>query len=335
MVDQRQGSILRAVVEHYVATSQPVSSSQVTHDTRISASPATVRSEMATLERDGYLQQPHTSAGRIPTDRGYRFFVDQLTSPGTLAPAQSQDVRSFFNAATGEIEKMLHETGRLLSGLTGAAAVVVGPDHDTTRVRSVQLVTLGPHTALAVLVFSDGGIEKRSIPLDDGTDEATVTAAAARLDAHLDGKALSYTEPVLSSGEARVDVLVDRTLHALQTGHHDESDNVFVGGASRLASSFDAVEKVRNALTILEQQYVVVSLISDLLDRGMSVSIGAENNLESLADCSLVVAPTFIEGEQRGSVAILGPTRMDYGQAMAAVTIVSRRLGERLSEAAR
>jgi len=333
MVDDRRAAILRAVVQQYIETSQPVSSSHVAEVSGVQASSATVRSEMAALERDGFLQQPHTSAGRIPTDRGYRFFVDAMAAPGKLDPAKANDVRTFFNKASGEIEQMLHETGRLLSNLTGAAAVVVGPDHETNKVRSVQLVTLGPRTALAVVVYSNGSVEKRSITLDDNTSEATVAAASAHLMSHLTNKALFDAGTILPTTNANVDALVNKTLGALQVTKVEEAgDNVFVGGASRLAQSFEAVDTVRNVLSILEQQYVVVTLIRDLLDRGVTVSIGEEHNLRPLAHCSLVVAPTMIEGEQRGSVAILGPTRMDYGQAMAAVTVVSKRLGERLSE---
>lgn len=333
MDDERRASVLRAVVQQYIETSQPVSSAHVTEAGAVHASSATVRSEMAALEREGFLQQPHTSAGRIPTDRGYRFYVNQLNTPGRLGPAQQQDVRTFFDKASGEIEQMLHETGRLLTNLTGSAAVVVGPDHETTKVRSVQLVSLNARIVLCVVVFSDGGIDKRTLELQAGSSDAVVSAAGARLAAHLDGQVLSGAIPLVPSGNADVDALASKALEALQKGRADDNkDHVFVGGASHLASAFDAVDTVRNVLSILEQQYVMVSLIRNLLDRGVSVSIGAENQMQTLEHCSLVIAPTIIEGEQRGSIAILGPTRMDYGQAMAAVTLVSRRLGERLSE---
>ncbi len=335
MVDDRRAAILRAVVQQYIETSQPVSSSHVADVAGVQASSATIRGEMAALEREGFLQQPHTSAGRIPTDRGYRFFVDQLNEPGQLDESKAQDVRVFFNKASGEIEQMLHQTGRLLSNLTGAAAVVVGPDHETTKVRSVQLVALNTRTALAVVVYSNGSVEKRTIELDDNTSDATVSAAGVRLMQHLDGQSLFDAGDPTAANNAGVDELVAKTLRALRSEHEQGGDNVFVGGASRLAASFEAVETVRNVLTILEQQYVVVTLIRDLLDRGMSVSIGEENKLVPLAQCSLVVAPTLIEGENRGSIAILGPTRMDYGQAMAAVSVVSRHLSERLSEGRR
>lgn len=331
MVDDRRAAILRAVVQQYIETSQPVSSAHVVDNAAIRASSATVRSDMAALERDGFLRQPHTSAGRVPTDQGYRFFVDSLSEPGRLGLAQQQDVKQFFRKASGEIEQMLHETGRLLSNLTGAAAVVVGPDQDEAQIRSVQLVALGPRQALLVAVLSNGNVEKRSIDLPANATETVVAAAGVRLNNGLSSFSLATLPEIAASGNTGVDDLVKKALAALRANYENESDNVFVGGAARLASSFEAVETVRSVLTVLEQQYVVVSLIRDLLDRGVSVSIGAENGLPPLEQCSLVVAPTLVEGQQRGSVAILGPTRMDYGRAMAAVTVVSKQLGERLS----
>jgi heat-inducible transcriptional repressor len=128
------------------------------------------------------------------------------------------------------------------------------------------------------------------------------------------------------------DELVGKVLASLATGHDDELDHVFVGGASRMASAFDTVNTVRQVLTILEQQYVVVSLLRDVLDRGLSVAIGAEHGVESLAECSIVVAPYAVEGEPAGTVGVLGPTRMNYPQALAAVAVVSKRLGAHLTE---
>jgi heat-inducible transcriptional repressor len=333
MVDDRRAVILRAVVKEYIETSQPVSSTSVVESHEVAASPATVRSEMAALEREGYLQQPHTSAGRIPTDRGYRFFVDNLDMPGRLGRTQQEDVRSFFDKTSGELERMLHETSGLLTNLTGAAALVVGPDHETTTVRSVQLVGLSARTAIAVVVFSNGSVEKRTLDLPHGTDDDSVSAAGIALTRHLDGKALHSARSAPETGNAAVDALAEKALLALQDQHNDDGEQVYVGGASRLASAFDAVEVISSVLTILEQQYVVVNLIRDLLDRGVSVSIGAENQLQPLAHCSLIVAPTVVDGESRGCIAVLGPTRMDYARTMAAVSVVSKQLGDRLGDA--
>ena len=325
MVDDRRAAVLRAVVQQYIETSQPVSSSSVQDRKGINASSATVRSEMAALERDGYLQQPHTSAGRIPTDLGYRFFVDNLNESGKLGHTQQQSVRDFFDKASGEIEHMLHETGRLLTDLTGAASVVVAPDHDRATVRSAQLVPLADNVALAVLVLSDGTVEKCSIDVGDDSSDEDVVAASTRLAHYLNGTRFD----ALSGADLPDNDLAKQAIDALRANHQHQ-DQVIVGGTALLASSFEAVEVVRNVLTILEEQLVVVTLMRDLLDRGVTVSIGNENKMQPLAHCSLVVAPTVVDGEQRGSIAVLGPTRMDYSQAISAVAVVSRNLGERL-----
>ncbi len=331
MLDERKTSILRAVVEEYIHTAQPVGSSHVAASAQVAVSSATVRNDMATLEADGYLQQPHTSAGRIPTEKGYRWFVDALSEP-SLDRAASQQVRAFFNRAHGEIEQMLNDTTRLLSGLTDYAAVVVGPAHESGTIRSVQIVSLAPRVALFVAVLSNGAIEKRTLELDEDAHEARLASAAAHLSRHLVGSTLAAVPTVPLVGAPDVDRVIADAMAVLPGPEDAELDNVFVGGASRMAEAFDAVESVRSVLAILEQQLVVVSLLRDVLDRGLTVAIGTETGIHRLAECSIVVAPYDIEGERAGTIGVLGPTRMNYSQALAAVAVVSNRLGRRLSE---
>lgn len=336
MLDERKAAILRAVVDEYIRTAAPVGSAHVAERADLAVSSATVRNDMAALERDGYLVQPHTSAGRIPTDKGYRFFVDHLAPGGVLQPGQAQQVRSFFARAHGELERMLGDTSRLLSTLTHHAAVVVAPaGAELAVVRSAQLVGLGGRTALAVAVLSNGEVEKRTVELDEDTGEAGVAAASVHLARELAGTVWGTSAAPSPTGDAAVDALVARAAAALRPASSAEgADHVFVGGASRMAAAFDAVETIRQVLSILEQQVVVVGLISDILDRGLSVAIGAEHGVEPLAGCSVIVAPYEVEGERAGSIGILGPTRMDYQQALAAVAVVSRRLSRALSDGA-
>jgi heat-inducible transcriptional repressor len=289
---------------------------------------------MAFLEREGYLTQPHTSAGRVPTDKGYRFFVDQLSTPGALAPVQRQQVREFFGHAHGEIEQMLHDTSRLLANLTDYAAVVVAPGSESASLRSVQLVGLAPHVVLAVAVLSNGSVAKRTLELSEDVGDERVAAAGTHLSAHLTGRTLTaLADEIPSIGDPVTDALVHLAQRAFVPDGESESDQVFVGGAARMVAAFDAVDTVRRVLAILEQQYVVVSLLQEVLDRGVSVSIGTEHGVESLAECAIVVAPYDVEGEAAGSIGVLGPTRMHYPEAMAAVAVVSERLSRRLSEA--
>src|SRR3546814_11716895 len=165
MLDDRKAAILRAVVEEYIDTAQPVGSAHVVKAADVKVSSATVRNDMATLENEGYLRQPHTSAGRIPTEKGYRFFVDHLGQPAALRRTDAQQVRSFFETTHGELEQMLDDTSRLLGDLTTYAGVVVGPAAAEATVRSVQVVGLTPSMALAVLVLSSGSVEKHTIDL--------------------------------------------------------------------------------------------------------------------------------------------------------------------------
>jgi heat-inducible transcriptional repressor len=335
MLDERKAAILRVVVEEYVQTAQPVGSATVARQPELDVSSATVRNDMGALEREGYLVQPHTSAGRIPTDKGYRFFVDSLTKPGPLDAARSQQVRAFFARAHGELEQMLHDTTTLLSGLTDYAAVVVGPSHEVATIRSIQLVGLAPRFVLLVVVLSNGAVEKRSLELGIEVSDAQLAAASAHLASHLIGHPLGAGLAgiaVPQTGDRVIDRLTGQCGEALEGSHDHDVDTVFVGGAARMAVAFDAVDTIRRVLSILEQQYVIVTLLQDVLDRGLTVAIGTEHGVQPLAECSVVVAPYQVEGEPAGTVGVLGPTRMRYEQALAAVAVVSNRLGRALTE---
>jgi heat-inducible transcriptional repressor len=332
MLDDRKLDVLRAIVEDYVATEEPVGSRALVERHGLGVSPATVRNDMAALEHEGYLRQPHTSAGRVPTDKGYRYFVDSLRGPGQLGTGQVQQVRSFFAKAHGELEQMLHDTSRLLSDLTEHTAVVIGRPPEATSIRSVQFVGLGGDVALLVVVMSNGAIEKRTIDVGPDVGDDRLAATTAHLTRQLLGLHLTAVpESMAPSGDPATDALATSALTSMR-GLHDGDEQMFVGGASRMARAFDAVETVREVLGILEQQYVVVTVLRDVLDRGLQVAIGAETGLETLAECSLVVAPYEIEGEEAGTIGVLGPTRMNYPQALAAVAVVSKRLSHHLTE---
>jgi heat-inducible transcriptional repressor len=336
-LDSRKATILRAVVEEYIETAQPVGSGQGPPAPGVNVSSATVRNDMATLEHDGFLHQPHTSAGRVPTDKGYRFFVDSLVEPAVLAAADSQQVRSFFAKAHGELEQMLADTSRLLSSLTQYAAVVVPPPTEAATVRSVQLVGLTSRVALLVVVLSNGVIDKHTLEFEVDVDDLVLAAVGARAAQSLVGQTLhaiagSAVRRPSGSADGTIDQILEQALAALGGDDTNSSDQIYIGGTSRMASAFDAVATVSEVLQILEQQYVVVSLLNDVLDRGLHVAIGTETGMEPLADCSVVVSTYEIEGEPAGTIGVLGPTRMNYPQAMAAVAVVSQRLGRRLSE---
>lgn len=331
-MDERKAAVLRAVVESFIDTAQPVGSRAVSDLSDLRVSAATIRNEMASLEAEGYLAQPHTSAGRVPTDAGYRYFVDRL-GPGHLDEAETRQISSFFRHAQGQIEERLADTSRLLSQLTAYAAVVVGPLHDPATVRSAQLVDLGASRLLLVLVTSSGSIERSMIELAPGAavNPSDVGAASAVLNDAFVGASLGTVPTVDPTGKREVDDLVATTLDALTPLSH-QAGELYVGGAANMAGQFDAVSTVKSVLAVLEEQLLVVSLLGDLVERGLSVAIGTETGVAPLSECAVVVAPYKVDGEQIGTIGLLGPTRMDYPKALAAVHVVSSRLGESLGE---
>jgi heat-inducible transcriptional repressor len=333
-LDDRKAAILKAVVEEYVETAQPVGSQTIANASGLGVSSATVRNDMTILEREGYLCQPHTSAGRIPTDQGYRFFVDHYTREGDLPPGQRRTVSQFFASAHQALEDLLHETSQLLARVSRHAAMVMAPQADRAQVRTVQLVPLHPGVVLLVAVLSNGVVEKQVLNLDHDLDDGRVNAAGAALDLALRGHEWGRLPDLRPTGDAGVDALATAARDAVAEPATAAGEALYVGGASRLAAEYEAFPRAESAsrlLEMLEHQVVVVTLVRELLERGLDVSIGSENQLEQLRDCSIVLAPYEVDGAPLGVVGVLGPTRMDYRHALAAVSAVSRQLGRHLS----
>ena len=337
-LDDRKAAILRAIVEEHVQTAQPVGSQTIARSGLLGVSSATVRNEMTVLEREGYIVAPHTSAGRVPTDLGYRYFVDHFTRPGGLAPAERRAVSDFFtvfDSAHRVLEDLLHETSQLLARVSTHTAVVVGPNIEAATIRSVQLVPLQPNVVLALAILSNGAVEKGVLDVPDDVDDATAAAATAALDIALVGCRWNLLGHPVSTGVPMVDRLAEQARDALAARVEQEmSEPLYVGGVSRLAAdqeSFATSTSAARLLEMLEHQVEMVTVVRDLLDSGLTVSIGSENSIDELRDCSIVLAPYRVDGEPAGTVGVLGPTRMDYRQALAAVEAISQQLGRVLS----
>jgi heat-inducible transcriptional repressor len=327
-LDARKAAILEAVVAEHIKTAQPVGSSSVASSVDLAVSPATVRAEMVTLEREGFLVQPHTSAGRVPTDKGYRFFVDHLKS-GVLGSAQQHQVMEFFANVRGEVEDVLEQTSTLLTRLTDYTSVVVGAGHSHASILSVQLVNLDARHQLLVTVFSDGSVVKHSVIAPFDVTHEEVAEASKQLNALLINTSLDSRVQVPSRAD-HVATLVREAASLLHAEKPTtDGEQVFIGGSSRVAEAFSGVETVRQVLSILEQELLVVTLVQDILDQGLSVAIGAENGYEPLAACAVIVAQVTVDGEPAGAVGLLGPTRMKYREALAAAQVVSEQLAKR------
>jgi heat-inducible transcriptional repressor len=329
-LDERKARLLRAVVHEFIHTAEPVGSRSLTERYSLGVSPATIRNELAVLEEQGYLSHPHTSAGRVPTDRGYRFYVDSLSGVGELARAQEETIARFFEGSA-DLEETLQRTSLLLSSLTHYTAMVSPPGLDRSRLRHVELVALGRHVIMLVLIVDSGRVEKRlgEVASEDLED------LRRQLNERLAGERLSRAELVLDHMAGEVPPqrrVLFGTLAATigQVVGDQTTERVWLGGQANIADpgAFDGIETVRRVYEALEQQVLVLRLLQASLGKDkVSVVIGSEHSVEGIEACSLVTS-AYLAGGASGSIGVLGPTRMDYLRAMAAVQAVARYLGD-------
>jgi heat-inducible transcriptional repressor len=274
----------------------------------------------------------------VPTDLGYRYYVDNLAGAGRLTPELRREVADFFTSASRAIDDLLHDTSLLLARITHHAALIVGPQPEVVRISDAHLSRLQPDVALVVVILSNGAVEKQLVSVDADASDEDLASAGVRLAQLLDDRTLADLPVLPPEGSARPDVAdrVARSAYdALRTdGERHAGEPLYVGGVSRLAAEHEAFGDSSHAtrvLELLEQHTVIAALLRELLGPGLTVRIGSENEQADLRECSIVLAPYLVEGEAVGTVGVLGPTRMDYRQATAAVTAVSQRLGRRLS----
>lgn len=331
MLDERKGVILRAVVEEYVATGNPVGSAAVAKAAQLKVSSATVRNEMMVLEAQGYIDQPHTSAGRVPTDLGYRYYIDHLARPVRLAARDRAAVVEFFSHAHRELENMLAESSRLLSRLTAYAAVVVGPQLEASRVRDVHLTALSSATVLAVLVLDTGRVEKLLVEGVSADHETVARAAHALAEAMRGSSPFGGVPPAPSTGTPEADSLAARVVSEIARWAQPSLIPFYLGGTSNLMAGVAEAAEVQHVLDALEEQVAVMSMLSDALhSTHLVVRIGSENTLPEMKDWSVVTARYQAGGRPLGAVSVVGPTRMNYLRAMSAVEAVSEGLGDAL-----
>ena len=332
MLDDRKAAILRSIVEEHIATGHPVGSAAVAKSAGLGVSSATVRNEMMVLEAQGYISQPHTSAGRIPTDRGYRYYVDHLSSRPRVYSRDRVVVAQFFARAHRELEDLMAASSRLLSHLTAYAAVVGRPQLQASRVRDVHLVSLGAQTVLAVVVTNTGRVERFVVEDAEHTEQDLARASQALSDA-LRGRSVFDAGPeILSTGSGLADDLARRVLAEVRRWTADPASAAYyLGGASNLVSAAAELAEVHHVLDALEKQVAVVTLLSEALEQAhLVVRIGSENEAPEMKEWSVVTAPYQCGGRPLGAVGVVGPTRMDYARAISAVEAVSAALGDAL-----
>ena len=336
MLDDRKLAVLRAIVEDYVSTNEPVGSKSLVDRHSLDVSPATIRNDMAVLEEQGFIVQPHTSAGRVPTDKGYRLFVDRLTGV-KVSSAERRAIETFL-AGAYDLDDVVMRTVRLLAQLTRQVAVVQYPSLTRSAVRHIELVPLAPERLLLVLITDTGRVEQRSVELPGPVGDDSITHLRAVLNAYLDGRRLAEVTSAVTELPERINP-ADRSVAAavlsviLETLVERHEERVVVAGAANLAPA-DFARGLHEVLEALEEQVVLMRLLGESGDQAsVTVRIGAENQVEGLESTSLVAAG-YGSGEQAlARLGVLGPTRMDYPTAMGAVRAVARYVGQILAGA--
>ena len=335
MLDDRKLAVLRAIVQDYVSTMEPVGSKSLVDRHHLDVSPATIRNDMAVLEEQGYIAQPHTSAGRIPTDKGYRLFVDRLSGVKPLSGAERRAIETFL-AGAYDLDDVVTRTVRLLAQLTRQVAVVQYPSLTRSSIRHVELVPLAAKRLLLVLITDTGRVHQRMVDLPAPIEEDAVTQLRAVLNACLDGRMLTEVASVVADLPERVQPS-DRPNAAavfsviLESLVERNEERVVVGGASNLTPA-DFSQGLHEVLESLEEQVVLMRLLGESVDQAsVTVRIGAENPVAGLRSTSLVVAGYGSGDQAVARLGVLGPTRMDYPTAMGAVRAVARYVGQILA----
>ncbi|SEP59583.1 heat-inducible transcriptional repressor HrcA [Streptomyces radiopugnans] len=337
MLSERRLEVLRAIVQDYVGTQEPVGSKALTERHNLQVSPATVRNDMAALEDEGYIAQPHTSAGRIPTDKGYRLFVDRLAGVKPLSKPERRAIQNFLEDAV-DLDDVVSRTVRLLAQLTRQVAVVQYPSLTRSTVRHVELLLLAPARLMLVLITDTGRVEQRMVDCPAPISESSLADLRARLNSRVVGERFSEVPRLVQDLPESFDQEDRGTVSAvlatlLETLVEETEERLMIGGTANLTRFVhDFPLTIRPVLEALEEQVVLLKLLGEAKDPGMTVRIGHENVHEGLTSTSVVSVGYGSGDEAVAKLGVVGPTRMDYPGTMGAVRAVARYVGQILAE---
>lgn len=336
-IDERKKKILQAVVRGFILTGKPVGSSSVAELTGLRLSSATIRNEMAMLEDLGLLAQPHTSAGRVPTDLAYRLYVDMLMRHSTPSERDAEAIEKLFNARTREIEDLFQEASVLLSRLTHTTAMVFAPFSAAHSVHHVDLVRLNAWQVMVIVITSEGQVGRRLLGLQREVSSDTVARVASFLDRTLGGLELELIDAGAIARKARFGeagrALLVATVEAVRDYLGSIEERVYIGGTANIVREMDieGSEWAQVLLEAMEKQYFILDLLKELLrERRLTVRIGEENRLRELQRCAFIGKSYPVGSGLLGSLGVVGPTYLDYDRTIGMVELMAENLGRTL-----
>lgn len=337
MLDERKQKILQAIIDDYISTAEPIGSRTIARKYNLGVSSATIRNEMADLELLGYLEQLHTSSGRVPSGKGYRLYVDDLLAPSKISEKEINLIASWYNSRTKSIEEVFQETAKIISRLTKNVSLVMAPQLSQSTFRCLQFVALDKNQAIVIVMTDAGFIENKIIDIPHGTSIEDLQKIATIINGHLSGLMLDEIKTSLIKkikNEVNLDLFeatFDSILKALSI---EKKERLYLGGTTQLLSQpeFRNVEKVKDILTMLEEEQLLCDLLNSQNGDGVTVTIGQENKYSGIKDCSIIKATYHIKGKVIGTVAVLGPTRMEYGKIITLLEFMHGNLGQILKK---
>jgi heat-inducible transcriptional repressor len=329
----RKQQILAAIIAEYINTVEPVGSRTIARKYKLGISPATIRNEMADLEDMGFIEQPHTSAGRIPSESGYRYYVDCLMQKQKLSEEEERLIRQEFHNKTNDIGQVIKNTGQLLAQMTSYASVVQLPRIGTGLFRHIQLIDMGIGRALLVVVMDNGLLQNQMIDVPTsitGSDLATISEV---LNAKLKGHTMETIKFTLIKEvymelvhyKHVLDLVLDILKYSLTLSLEEK---VYLIGLFNILNQpeFHDIEKVKTILGLLGQENLLASIFADISQPGVNVRIGTEINCQAIKDCSIVLSTYEMEDQPIGAIGVLGPVRMDYAKVVSIVDYMTKNL---------
>ena len=331
----RQGAILRIIIGDYVATANPVGSERIAKEHPLGVSPATIRNDMAALEDEGFILHPHTSAGRIPADKGYRYYIEALMEEDSLPVNAQRQIHSKITDWEGELDQWVDLSAELLAQLVSMVTVVTAPKAPVARIKRLELVALQEFLVLMVLVLQEARVLQSVVHVDEIYNQEDLSAAARRLNETLVGLSAPEIQPLIGSLANPFEEQMAMNVHRMV--HEEDLQKIEAaqpGGLRHLLSQpeFASHEKLAELLGLLENRRDLGSLLSTLANSDVRAVVGNENPRNEMQELSLIIAPYGIPGQFEGTLAVLGPKRMPYGKVMAAVRYFAQVMSGSLTE---
>jgi heat-inducible transcriptional repressor len=339
MLSDRKRAILKAIVSDYIQRAEPVGSRTLARRYNLGISPATIRNEMADLDEMGYLEQPHTSAGRIPSYMGYRYFVDSLMETERLSPADEERLTRALQQRLSKIDTVFSQATRVLSEVSQYVSLIMTPIFGQQVFQQLQLVPLDTHYVVVLLVTDTGLVQNRVMEIPPGVSAAELDQIAQVFTKLLRGMPLenlssSFLQELYSVFSRRNKTLQHFLVELVASFGYTGEEKVYLGGTTNILKQpeFSDVEKVRSLLQVLEERDHLCRLLMDTASEDIAITIGEENKCILMKDCSIVTACYEINGRRVGTIGVLGPTRMDYARVVSVVEYMQKLLSKALAE---